>query len=69
MSGSVWSVLLLALSVLALGVCAAETATKPGDAVPDVGAVDETGKEVKLSSFKDKNGIVLFFFPKADTPG
>ncbi len=42
---------------------------KPGAPAPDASAMDETGQPVKLSSFKDKQGIVLFFFPKADTPG
>src|SRR5579862_4686078 len=42
---------------------------KAGDAAPDVTATDESGKEVKLSSFKDKSGVVIFFFPKAFTGG
>ena len=42
---------------------------KPGEAAPEVGAPDESGKVVKLSSFKGTSGVVLFFFPKADTPG
>ena len=50
-------------------VYAADAGLKPGDAAPDVGAPDETGKEVKLSSFKDKSAVVVFFYPKADTPG
>lgn len=59
------SVLLCCLSVL--GADAAPL--KAGDAAPDAGAVDETGKEVKLASFKGKSGVVVFFFPRADTPG
>jgi cytochrome oxidase Cu insertion factor (SCO1/SenC/PrrC family) len=42
---------------------------KIGSPVPDVGVVDESGNPVKLSSFKGKSGVVLFFFPKAGTPG
>jgi peroxiredoxin len=42
---------------------------KVGDPVPDVTTTDESGKEVKLSSFKDKEGLVIFFFPKAFTGG
>lgn len=42
---------------------------KVGDAAPDVTATDEGGKEVKLSSFKDKQGLLIFFFPKAFTGG
>lgn len=40
-----------------------------GDPVPDVATTDESGKEVKLSSYKDKQGLVIFFFPKAFTGG
>jgi peroxiredoxin Q/BCP len=29
---------------------------------------DENGKSVSLRDFKGKN-VVLYFFPKADTPG
>jgi thioredoxin-dependent peroxiredoxin len=44
-------------------------AAKVGAMAPDVGAPDENGKEVKLSSFKDKSGVVVYFYPKAGTPG
>jgi peroxiredoxin len=40
-----------------------------GDAAPDVTATDESGNAVKLSSFKDKSGVIIFFFPKAFTGG
>ena len=62
-------------SILALSVCCfafaaeAPAAPKVGDAVPELTAKDDTGAEVKLSSYKDKNGLVLFFFPKANTGG
>ena len=42
---------------------------KKGAAVPEVEATDCDGKALKLSSFKGKKGVVLFFIPKADTPG
>jgi peroxiredoxin len=42
---------------------------KPGDPAPDVTATDEAGNKVALSSFKDKEGVVIFFFPKAFTGG
>lgn len=64
------------LVVAALGctaLFAAENAKKEaarvGDEIPDLSAKDETGKEVRLSDFKGKSGVVLFFYPKADTPG
>jgi thioredoxin-dependent peroxiredoxin len=41
---------------------------KPGDKAPDFIGRDHEGNTVKLSDFKGKP-IVLWFFPKADTPG
>jgi cytochrome oxidase Cu insertion factor (SCO1/SenC/PrrC family) len=40
----------------------------PGDKAPDFTGRDHTGQTVKLSDFKGKP-VVLWFFPKADTPG
>jgi thioredoxin-dependent peroxiredoxin len=45
-----------------------EPMLKPGDTAPDVTAKDETGKTVKLSDLKGKS-VVLYFYPKDDTPG
>ena len=41
---------------------------KAGDTAPDFVGQDHTGKTVKLSDFKGKS-VVLWFYPKADTPG
>jgi len=41
---------------------------QPGDWAPDFAGRDHTGKTVKLSDFRGKP-VVLWFFPKADTPG
>jgi peroxiredoxin Q/BCP len=38
------------------------------DKAPDFTTQDENGKEVSLSDYKGKD-LVLFFYPKADTPG
>ena len=38
------------------------------DKAPNFTTQDENGNEVSLSDFKGKN-VVLFFYPKADTPG
>jgi len=41
---------------------------RPGDKAPDFTGRDHNGKTVKLSDFAGKP-VVLWFFPKADTPG
>jgi peroxiredoxin len=38
------------------------------DKAPDFSTTDENGKEVALKDFRGKT-VVLFFYPKADTPG
>jgi thioredoxin-dependent peroxiredoxin len=40
----------------------------PGDPAPDFTLPDQSGEPVTLSSFKGRN-VVLYFYPKADTPG
>ena len=42
---------------------------KEGNKAPDFTALDQDGKKVKLSSFKDKKNIILYFYPKDMTPG
>lgn len=39
-----------------------------GDQAPDFSAKDQDGNDVKLSGFQGKK-IVLYFYPKDDTPG
>src|SRR5579862_695579 len=41
---------------------------EPGDAAPDFALPDQDGREVKLSDFRG-TPVVLYFYPKADTPG
>ncbi len=41
---------------------------KPGDKAPDFKVKDQNGVTVSLSDFKDKK-VVLFFYPKDNTPG
>ena len=44
------------------------TELKHGDAAPDFCLKDQDGKTVKLSDFKGRK-LLLYFYPKADTPG
>lgn len=42
---------------------------KEGNKAPDFTALDQSGTKVKLSSFKGKKNVVLYFYPKDMTPG
>ena len=41
---------------------------EPGTAAPDFEVKDQTGQPRRLSDYRGKN-VVLWFYPKADTPG
>ncbi|MFZ0042405.1 MAG: thioredoxin-dependent thiol peroxidase [Solirubrobacteraceae bacterium] len=43
-------------------------APEPGDPAPDFTLRNQNGDEVTLSSLRGRN-VVLYFYPKADTPG
>jgi peroxiredoxin Q/BCP len=45
-----------------------ETKLKPGDTAPDFDLISDQGTHVKLSDQRGKR-VVLFFYPKDDTPG
>jgi peroxiredoxin Q/BCP len=40
-----------------------------GDAAPDFALAASTGKTVSLHDFRGKHAVVLYFYPKDDTPG
>ena len=40
----------------------------PGDAAPSFELVSDTGETVRLSDFRGKR-VIVYFYPKADTPG
>lgn len=41
---------------------------KPGTTAPDFRVLDHHGRPVSLADFADKR-VLLWFYPKADTPG
>ncbi|MGA2757305.1 MAG: redoxin domain-containing protein, partial [Solirubrobacteraceae bacterium] len=41
---------------------------EPGSPAPDFELANQDGETVKLSDYRGKN-VVLYFYPKADTPG
>lgn len=44
------------------------TQIKPGDKAPAFSGIDQDGKTVSLADYKGKK-LVLYFYPKDDTPG
>lgn len=40
-----------------------------GKNAPDFELINQDGKKIKLSSFIGKNHVILYFYPKAMTPG
>jgi thioredoxin-dependent peroxiredoxin len=46
----------------------AKTALRVGDKAPEFTLKDATGKDVSLEDFKGQR-VVVYFYPKASTPG
>jgi len=42
---------------------------KEGNKAPDFSEKNQAGETVKLSSFRNKKNVVLYFYPKDMTPG
>jgi len=42
---------------------------KSGQTAPDFSLKDQTGKTVNLADYKGRKAVVLYFYPKDDTPG
>jgi thioredoxin-dependent peroxiredoxin len=62
------SFLTAAVMALALAARAADT-PKVGDKAPAFSAQDQNGKAVQLSDFAGKQAVLLYFYPKDNTPG
>jgi peroxiredoxin Q/BCP len=41
----------------------------PGDRAPEFSLPDANGRSVRLADFRGKRAVVLYFYPKDDTPG
>jgi peroxiredoxin Q/BCP len=41
---------------------------KPGDKAPDFRLPTDNGNQISLADYRGKN-VILYFFPKANTPG
>ena len=46
-----------------------DPAITAGQQAPDFSLPDANGKTVRLSDFRGKKAVVLYFYPKDDTPG
>ena len=42
---------------------------KIGDIPPNFTLSDHNGNSISLYDYRDKQNVVLFFYPKDDTPG
>jgi peroxiredoxin Q/BCP len=62
---------ILTAGILCSAMLAARGADTPkvGDKAPDFTAQDQDGKAVKLSDFAGKQAVLLYFYPKDQTPG
>jgi thioredoxin-dependent peroxiredoxin len=60
-----------AAAVIALSLIAARAGDMPkvGDKAPNFEAKDENGQAVKLTDFAGKQAVLVYFYPKDDTPG
>lgn len=47
----------------------AKLSVKLGDRAPDFEALDDRGSSVRLSDFRKKNRVLLYFYPRDKTPG
>lgn len=65
----IWLFRAFALSLLLLAASASAADLKVGDTAPAFKFVDASGKEYTLESFKESDGVVIAWFPKAFTPG
>ena len=63
--------LLLTLAAVCMALCvgAAETKVKVGDMAPKIEAKDQSGKDWKLADAIGKRALLIYFYPKDDTPG
>jgi len=42
---------------------------KTGDSAPEFNLPDQTGKNISLKDYRGKKPVLLYFYPKDDTPG
>ncbi|MDR2983011.1 MAG: peroxiredoxin [Puniceicoccales bacterium] len=60
---------LLAFAACAISLSATAAQLKVGDPLPDATAPDQDGKPLSLQAYGSKGYLLIYFYPKADTPG
>ena len=69
-TNSIRTLLLIALAFsFALATCLAANTPKVGDKAPLIDGKDQDGKAFKLADVVGKKIVLLYFYPKDDTPG
>ncbi|MEO0796135.1 MAG: peroxiredoxin [Verrucomicrobiota bacterium] len=56
-------------SILLIGSAANAEPLAVGAELPDIKAVDQDSKEVSLADYRKSPFVLVYFYPKADTPG
>ena len=64
-----WIAFLAVGALTALAGWAAAEPLQVGDRAPDATSVDQNGKTVRLSTLYGSGWTLVYFYPKADTPG
>jgi peroxiredoxin Q/BCP len=59
----------LTATLAAMGLTLSGAQVQAGAIAPAFSAQDQHGTVINLSDFKDKSTVVLYFYPKDDTPG
>ncbi len=52
-----------------LSIMAQDNTLKPGDTIPDFTLPDQDGKEVSIKDLAGTSNLVIYFYPKDETPG
>lgn len=60
---------IISTTILLMGFFMKGDKLKVGDQAPDFKLPDADGKLYSLSSYRGKSPVVIYFYPKADTPG
>lgn len=68
MKGKVWLLIAAVCSIFGMNSWAGEP-LEIGKAVPEVEAKTQEGKTIKLHEEAAKGWVLVYFYPKADTPG